>query len=203
MLEGIDSYIYSGLSFSTFTFDEVSLLCLKYQTSIFFKKRYLKKIKENLLRNPNNCLDVNTIQYYIHSIIKSIENATLFLTNDKKIIKLLNKYLKKDVSYSSYFKIIDLSDESKMKNVCFMIPKRSDVEKYRYLMSYFKNYQVVYLEDMVNEVKEETSFETIFDKIKLNMLKDNETEIYFIRFDMYSNIASAYAYDLNKIAIVL
>ena len=203
MLEGIDSYIYTGLSFSTFSFDEASLLCLKYELSRFRKKKYLKKLKEVLLTNPNNCLDANTINYYVHSVIKSINDTTLFLTTNPKIIKLLKKFLKKDVSYSSYFKIIDLSEEIKMKKACFMIPKRSDLDKYSYLISYFKNYEVVYLEDMVNEIQEATCIDTIFDKIKLSMLKDNDSEIYFIRFDMYSNIASSYAYDLNKIAIVL
>ena len=44
MLETIDSYIYIGVSFSTFKFDEVSLLCLKYGLSKFRKKKYYKKI---------------------------------------------------------------------------------------------------------------------------------------------------------------
>ena len=88
MLETIDSYIYIGVSFSTFKFDEVSLLCLKYGLSKFRKKKYFNKIKEELRKTKYSFVNDSIISYYIHSTLLSLSNSSLIISPSKKEIKL-------------------------------------------------------------------------------------------------------------------
>lgn len=203
MLETIDSYIYIGVSFSTFKFDEVSLLCLKYGLSKFRKKKYFNKIKEELSKTKYSFVNDSIISYYIHSTLLSLSNSSLIISPSKKEIKLSSKYLRRDVAYSSYFKIIDLSLEIKKRNACFVLEKKDDIKRYKFLISDFLNHKVIIIEDIIKEISEKTNSETIFDEIKLKILQDNDSEVYFLDIDIFSNLISDFVFNLNKIAIIL
>ncbi|MDD7735355.1 MAG: hypothetical protein SOW55_00930 [Bacilli bacterium] len=203
MLETIDSYIYIGVSFSTFKFDEVSLLCLKYGLSKFRKKKYFNKIKEELSKTKYSFVNDSIISYYIHSTLLSLSNSSLIISPSKKEIKLSSKYLRRDVAYSSSFKIIDLSLEIKKRNACFILEKKDDIKRYKFLISDFLNHKVIIIEDIIKEISEKTNSETIFDEIKLKILQDNDSEVYFLDIDIFSNLISDFVFNLNKIAIIL
>lgn len=204
MLDTLDSYIYTGVSFSTFSFDEVSLLCLKYILSKFRKKKYFSLIKEQLNNNPYIFdYDDNSINYFIHNILISLENASLIISPTKEEIKLSTKYLKRDINYSSSFKIIDLSNESKLKKACFVLKERKDAKRLNYLITDFNNYNIIYLEDIIKETKENVNSETLIDEIKLKILQDNDSELFFVFIDIFTNIISDFIYNLNKISINL
>ena len=203
MLETIDSYIYIGVSFSTFKFDEVSLLCLKYGLSKFRKKKYFNKIKEELSKTKYSFVNDSIISYYIHSTLLSLSNSSLIISPSKKEIKLSSKYLRRDVAYSSSFKIIDLSLEIKKRNACFILGKKDDIKRYKFLISDCLNHKVIIIEDIIKEISEKTNSETIFDEIKLKILQDNDSEVYFLDIDIFSNLISDFVFNLNKIAIIL
>lgn len=203
MLETIDSYIYIRVSFSTFKFDEVSLLCLKYGLSKFRKKKYFNKIKEELSKTKYSFVNDSIISYYIHSTLLSLSNSSLIISPSKKEIKLSSKYLRRDVAYSSSFKIIDLSLEIKKRNACFILEKKDDIKRYKFLISDFLNHKVIIIEDIIKEISEKTNSETIFDEIKLKILQDNDSEVYFLDIDIFSNLISDFVFNLNKIAIIL
>lgn len=203
MLETIDSYIYIGVSFSTFKFDEVSLLCLKYGLSKFRKNKYFNKIKEELSKTKYSFVNDSIISYYIHSTLLSLSNSSLIISPSKKEIKLSSKYLRRDVAYSSSFKIIDLSLEIKKRNACFILEKKDDIKRYKFLISDFLNHKVIIIEDIIKEISEKTNSETIFDEIKLKILQDNDSEVYFLDIDIFSNLISDFVFNLNKIAIIL
>ena len=203
MLETIDSYIYIGVSFSTFKFDEVSLLCLKYGLSKFRKKKYFNKIKEELSKTKYSFVNDSIISYYIHSTLLSLSNSSLIISPSKKEVKLSSKYLRRDVAYSSSFKIIDLSLEIKKRNACFVLEKKDDIKRYKFLISDFLNHKVIIIEDIIKEISEKTNSETIFDEIKLKILQDNDSEVYFLDIDIFSNLISDFVFNLNKIAIIL
>ena len=203
MLETIDSYIYIGVSFSTFKFDEVSLLCLKYGLSKFRKKKYFNKIKEELSKTKYSFVNDSIISYYIHSTLLSLSNSSLIISPSKKEVKLSSKYLRRDVAYSSSFKIIDLSLEIKKRNACFVLEKKDDIKRYKFLISDFLNHKVIIIEDIIKEISEKTNSETVFDEIKLKILQDNDSEVYFLDIDIFSNLISDFVFNLNKIAIIL
>ena len=203
MLETIDSYIYIGVSFSTFKFDELSLLCLKYGLSKFRKKKYYKKIEDELNKTKYSFINESIISYYIHSTLQSLENSSLIISPSKKEIKLATKYSNKEIAYSSSFKIIDLSFEIKQKNACFIFENREDLKRYDYLVSDFVEHKIIILEDILKEISEKTNSETIFDEIKLKILQDNDSEVYFLDIGLFSNLISNFIYTLNKISIIL
>lgn len=203
MIQTLDSYIYTGLSFSTFSFDRISLLCIRYCLARFTKKRYYSLISKYLKNKNYFEVDDNSLNYYIHSILRSLDSATLLLTTNKKEVKLAKKYLKKDVCYSSPFKIIDLSQESKFKNVCFILLNKEEKTRYRILVSCFSQVKFIFLDDIINCLKNSNIDETIYDQIKIKILQDNDSEVFFVDIDIFTNIACEFIYLLNKIAISL
>ena len=203
MIQTLDSYIYTGVSFSTFSFDRISLLCIRYSLARFTKKRYYSLIRKYLENKSYFEVDDNSLNYYIHNILRSLENATLLLTTSKKEVKLAKKYLKKEVCYSSPFKIIDLSLESKSKSACFVLSSKEEQTRYRILVSCFSKVNFIFLDDIINSLKNSNNDETIYDQIKIKILQDNESEVFFVNIDVFSNIACEFIYTLNKIAISL
>lgn len=203
MFERIDSYIYTGLSFFTFDLDQISLLCLRYLLSRFFKNKYLTQIKHALKDNSLNCIKPEMLNYYIYSILESAKNASLFIINNKKELKILKKYLSREPNFCNYFKIIDLSDEIKLKKVTFIFNFEQEYNKHKFLTYYFNDYQIINLEILIKQLKSETLYETIFDLIKLKLLQDDQTEVYFIKNGIYANIIANYIYELNRVAIII
>lgn len=203
MIQTLDSYIYTGASFSTFVFDEVSLLCVKFSLSRFRKKKYYSLIKKKLLDSQYVINDDRAINYFIHTILLSLSNATLILTTEKKKMRLANKYLNREGLYAPLFKIVDLSNEVTSQNVCFVLKCRNDLRKYQHLVDHFKNKNTIILEDVINEINDKTNSETLYDEIRLKILQDNNSEIFFINMDIFSNFVSDFVYSLNKISIII
>ncbi len=203
MIQALDSYIYTGVSFSTFSFDLISSLCIRYSLAKFTKKRYYSLIYKYLKNKNYFEVNDNSINYFIHNILRSLESATLLLTTNKKEVKLAKKYLKKEVCYSSPFKIIDLSLESKSKNACFILSSKEEQTRYRILISCFSKVKFIFLDDIIDSLKKSNIDETIYDKIKIKILQDNDSEVFFVSIDIFTNIACEFVYSLNKIAIGL
>ncbi len=203
MIQTLDSYIYTGASFSTFVFDEVSLLCVKYSLSRFRKKKYYSLIKKKVMDIHYVINDERTINYFIHTILLSLSNATLILTTDKKKMRLANKYLDREGLFAPLFKVVDLSNEITSQNVCFVLRSRNDIRKYQHLFDRFKNKNTIILEEIINEINDKTNSETIYDEIRLKILQDNNSEIFFINMDIFSNFVSDFVYSLNKISIII
>lgn len=203
MIQTLDSYIYTGVSFSTFSFDRISLLCVRYSLARFTKKRYYSLICKYLKNKNYFAIDDNSVNYYIHNILRGLNNATLLLTTNKKDVRLVKKYLKKDICYSSPFKIIDLSSEAKSKNACFILLNKEETIRYRILISCFSKVKFIFLNDIIESLKNSNSNETIYDQIKIKILQDNDSEIFFVNIDIFTNVACEFVYSLNKIVIGL
>ena len=204
MLQKIESYIYTGVSFSTFTFDEVSLLCVKYSLSSFLKFKYFSKIKSILIKsNYFSSINDSDVKYYIHSILQSLSSCSLLISLNQKEVKLASKFLKREIDYSSSFKIIDLSEEIKLKTACFIIENEEDKEKYEYVSYYFTKKKFIILNDIINKRKDNPNNEILIDDIKLKILQDDESEIFFVNINLFTNIINDFIYSLNRIAIHL
>ncbi len=203
MIQTLDSYIYTGLSFSTFSFDKISLLCVRYYLTRFNKKRYYTLICKNLKNKNYFAVDDNSVNYYIHNILRSLNSATLLLTTNKKDVRLAKKYLKKDICYSSPFKIIDLSSETKLKSACFILLNKEETIRYRILISCFSKVKFIFLNELIESLKNSNSEETIYDQIQIKILQDNDSEVFFVNIDIFTNVACEFVYSLNKIAIGL
>lgn len=203
MLETIDSYIYTGLSFSTFKFDKVSFLCLKYQLSKFRKRHYFKLIKKELISNPYYNINDAFIRYLIRSNINSLSTASLLIDPNKNEINLTRKLLKREVNYCSSIKIEDFSSEMKTKKAFFFLINENDLKKYDDIISSFDNKEIIYLEDLLLLIKNNNSGDTLIDEIKIKILQDMESEIFFTNIDIFSNIVNDFVFTLNKIAINL
>lgn len=203
MLETIDSYIYTGISFSTFSFDEASLLCVKYALSKFRKKKYRILLKDALIDAAVFYPDEGQIQYFLHGTLKALRDATLLLGTNKKEIRLAEKFLGREVPYSRAFKIIDLSSEIRMKKACFIVQNREGKHRYRYVIDYFDRYAVLDLETVRKGIVERTDSETFLDEIKIRILQDNDSEVFFVSAGILSNMVSDFLFSLNKIAIHL
>lgn len=203
MLETIDSYIYTGISFSTFSFDEASLLCVKYALSKFRKKKYRTLLKDALIDAAVFYPDEGQIQYFLHGTLKALRDATLLLGTDKKEIRLAEKFLGREVPYSRAFKIIDLSSEIRMKKACFIVQNREEKHRYRYVIDYFDRYAVLDLETVRKGIVERTDSETFLDEIKIRILQDNDSEVFFVSAGILSNMVADFLFSLNKIAIHL
>ena len=93
--------------------------------------------------------------------------------------------------------------EIKKRNACFILEKKDDIKRYKFLISDFLNHKVIIIEDIIKEISEKTNSETIFDEIKLKILQDNDSEVYFLDIDIFSNLISDFVFNLNKIAIIL
>lgn len=203
MLETIDSYIYTGISFSTFSFDEASLLCVKYALSKFRKKKYRILLKDALIDAAVFYPDEGQIQYFLHGTLKALRDATLLLGTNKKEIRLAEKFLGREVPYSRAFKIIDLSSEIRMKKACFIVQNREEKHRYRYVIDYFDRYAVLDLETVRKGIVERTDSETFLDEIKIRILQDNDSEVFFVSAGILSNMVADFLFSLNKIAIHL
>ena len=203
MLETIDSYIYTGISFSTFSFDEASLLCAKYALSKFRKKKYRTLLKDALIDAAVFYPDEGQIQYFLHGTLKALRDATLLLGTNKKEIRLAEKFLGREVPYSRAFKIIDLSSEIRMKKACFIVQNREEKNRYRYVIDYFDRYAVLDLETVRKGIVERTDSETFLDEIKIRILQDNDSEVFFVSAGILSNMVADFLFSLNKIAIHL
>lgn len=203
MLETIDSYIYTGISFSTFSFDEASLLCVKYALSKFRKKKYRILLKDALIDAAVFYPDEGQIQYFLHGTLKALRDATLLLGTNKKEIRLAEKFLGREVPYSRAFKIIDLSSEIRMKKACFIVQNREEKHRYRYVIDYFDRYAVLDLETVRKGIVERTDSETFLDEIKIRILQDNDSEVFFVSAGILSNMVADFLFSLNKIAIYL
>ncbi len=203
MLETIDSYIYTGISFSTFSFDEASLLCVKYALSKFRKKKYRTLLKDALIDAAVFYPDEGQIQYFLHGTLKALRDATLLLGTNKKEIRLAEKFLGREVPYSRAFKIIDLSSEIRMKKACFIVQNREEKHRYRYVIDYFDRYAVLDLETVRKGIVERTDSETFLDEIKIRILQDNDSEVFFVSAGILSNMVADFLFSLNKIAIHL
>lgn len=203
MLETIDSYIYTGISFSTFSFDEASLLCVKYALSKFRKKKYRTLLKDALIDAAVFYPDEGQIQYFLHGTLKALRDATLLLGTNKKEIRLAEKFLGREVPYSRAFKIIDLSSEIRMKKACFIVQNREEKHRYRYVIDYFDRYAVLDLETVRKGIIERTDSETFLDEIKIRILQDNDSEVFFVSAGILSNMVADFLFSLNKIAIHL
>lgn len=203
MLETIDSYIYTGISFSTFSFDEASLLCVKYALSKFRKKKYRTLLKDALIDAAVFYPDEGQIQYFLHGTLEALRDATLLLGTNKKEIRLAEKFLGREVPYSRAFKIIDLSSEIRMKKACFIVRNREEAHRYRYVIDYFDRYAVLDLETVRKGIIERTDSETFLDEIKIRILQDNDSEVFFVSAGILSNMVADFLFSLNKIAIHL
>ena len=203
MLETIDSYIYTGLSFSTFKFDKVSFLCLKYQLSKFRKRHYFKLIKKELISNPYYNINDASIRYLIKSNINSLSTASLLIDPNKNEINLTRKLLQREINYCSSIKIEDFSSEMKTKKAFFFLINENDLKKYDDIISSFENKEIIYLEDLLLLIKNNNSGDTLIDEIKIKILQDIESEIFFTNIDIFSNIVNDFVFTLNKIAINL
>ena len=203
MLETIDSYIYTGLSFSTFKFDKVSFLCLKYQLSKFRKRHYFKLIKKELISNPYYNINDASIRYLIKSNINSLSTSSLLIDPNKNEINLTRKLLQREINYCSSIKIEDFSSEMKTKKAFFFLINENDLKKYDDIISSFENKEIIYLEDLLLLIKNNNSGDTLIDEIKIKILQDIESEIFFTKIDILSNTVNDFVFTLNKIAVNL
>lgn len=199
MLDTLDSYIYTGVSFSTFLFDEVSFLSIKYSLSWFRKKHFIKLIKKSLMKNNHIQVDDQFIKYYIKSTINSLSNASLVVSPNEKEIKLAKKLLKKEITYVESFTIDDLSNEIKNQKATFYLNKKDDYYQYENIIKSFKEVDLIYLEDFIKE----NNYGSIIDEIRLKILQENDSEIFFTKIDIFSNMINDFVFTLNKIAINL
>jgi hypothetical protein len=136
-------------------------------------------------------------KYLAFQNMKALRNSNILISNDKKEIKLY-RYIKKkkDADVSEDFSIEDLPFDFHNKMVCLFINNNEDKEKYLYLFDYFKNVKVIELDELEKE-------NLIFDEIKGTILRDDESEIYFVGESIYANYIVSSAYTVNKIAINL
>ena len=204
MLEALESYIYTGISFSTFSFDKVSFWCLKYKLSFIRKLYYLYLIKKELSLDSSFQVNQYSINYFINATLNSLSNATLVLNPTREQLLLTKRYLKrKTILHSTPFKIVDLSSEIKIKPTCFILKNQDDYQKYVYIASNFKTVSYIYLDDILEEQKNKVNSESILDEIKLRILQDNNSEVFFIDLGFYTNLINDFIFSLNKIAINL
>lgn len=203
MLETIDSYIYTGLSFSTFKFDKVSFWCLKYQLSKLRKRHYLKLIKKELISNPYYNVNDASIRYLIKSNINSLSTSSLLIDPSEKEIKFTRKLLKREINYCIAINKKDFSSEMKTKKAFFFLTNKDDLQKYDEIILSFENKEILYLDDLLALIKNNDSGDTLIDEIKIKILQDMESEIFFTKIDILSNTVNDFVFTLNKIAINL
>ena len=103
----------------------------------------------------------------------------------------------KNALVTDAFEIEDMTLESLDLPITLVLKDESSQEKYSSLISKAKDVRFVYL----NNIREETNREIIFDAIKVKLLQD-ETDIYFIEEGMYANYIANFIFTLNKIAII-
>lgn len=201
MSEILKDYFYTGISFSTFFIDEGVFLCLKIESSkTFFGRMYYTSKLRNYLKNnseTDECL-IGNEKYLVYQNVSALHSSSVLFSTDKKAIKIYRK-LKNDKNalVTDAFEIEDMTLESLDLPITLVLKDESSQEKYSSLISKAKDVRFVYL----NNIREETNREIIFDAIKVKLLQD-ETDIYFIEEGMYANYIANFIFTLNKIAII-
>ena len=113
-------------------------------------------------------------------------------------IKIYSKLKKdKDALICDRFDLNDLTRESLEVPITLIIKNEESKEKYKELIGLAKEINFIFLEN----IKEETNREIIFDAIKVKVLQ-YETDIFFIEEGMYANYIANSIFNLNKIAII-
>ena len=201
MSEVLKDYFYTGISFSSFYIDEGVFLCLKIENSktIFGKWRNTLKLRNYLKNNEetDECL-IGNEKYLVYQNITALHSSSVLFSKDRKAISLYCKVKNdKEALVSEGFNIDDLTPENLDEPITLVIKNEASKEKYSDLISKGKDVRFVYLEN----IREETNRDIIFDAIKVKLLQD-ETEIYFIEEGMYANYIANFIFTLNKIAII-
>jgi hypothetical protein len=195
MKEDLKNYLYSGVSFSTYKFDELSLLCAKYKLS-FFKFAPYKKIKSILYKDYKDITKIE-LKYFIGKNINALYNSSVLIPSNEKEESVYSKIIYPRNSLEvSPLKSSDLPLEITSKKACFIIDKdkKNQIEYYKNL---FKSSKIEYFDSYrkgrINEP---------IDKIGLFLLQD-DSDIYFVSAGYFTNIVVEQIFNLNKIAIVL
>lgn len=193
----LSDYLFSGLSFSTFKFDECAFMACKcYLTRFtFFRKKYYRIISKYIKDNDEED-EFRKVKYYINQVIKALRNSSILISTDKKEIKLYKKIKRKEeILISSGFKIDDLPHDAKLKPSCLIVSNNKERMKYSELINHYRSMSFISLEDLGNE-------DYIYDQIKVKLLQD-ESEIYFVGESIYANYIVDSICSVNKIAIHL
>lgn len=194
----LEDYLFSGLSFSTFKFDDASLLACKcyLMRFEFFKKKYYRALHQLFSGTNIDDLDYRKEKYYIAQIVKALKNSSILISEDPKEIKIYKKIRKNANSITSNdLSIDDLPIETKNKKACLIVEKDEDRMKYQDIINEFRNIHFIVLDKIEDE-----SF--IYDQIKVKILQD-ESDIYFVGKSFYANYIANSIYDVNLIAIHL
>lgn len=193
----LEDYLFSGLSFSTFKFDEATLLACKCYLMKFeiFRRRYYKALHQ-IIGSNNDDLGFRKEKYYIAQIIKALRNSSILVSADPKEIKIYKKIKSNpNVLVANDLCVEDLPLETKGKKACLIIEKDEDRMKYKDIINEFRNIHFIVLDEI-----EDNNF--IYDQIKVKILQD-ESDIYFVGKSIYSNYIVNSIYDVNLIAIHL
>ena len=195
----LKDYLFTGVSFSTFKFDKLTVLSCKYvNTKInILKKYYLKKIYFSLYNEkPKKDNSFQPEKYISYQTMKALNNSSILISNNPKEIRFYKHFKKnKNIVISKPFDLADLPlGASKMK-ACLFLNNKEEENLYNELINTFPNIKILYIEDLEKE-------DYVFDQIKVNILQD-DSEIYFASPSIYSNYIINSAYSVNKIAIHL
>ena len=80
---------------------------------------------------------------------------------------------------------------------------KDDLQKYDEIILSFENKEILYLDDLLALIKNNDSGDTLIDEIKIKILQDMESEIFFTKIDILSNTVNDFVFTLNKIAVNL
>ncbi len=197
----LKDYFYTGISFSSYFIDEGVFLCLKVENSKnpITKCLSLLKLKKYLKNHSDTdeCL-VGNEKYLVYQNMVALNNASVLFSTNNEHIKLYRKLKgNKEAIVCDKFSINDLTEENLDYPLTIIIYSEKSKNKYEDIISKGKDVRFVYLEN----IKDETNREIIFDAIKVKLLQD-ETELYIIEEGMYANYIANFIFTLNKIAII-
>lgn len=196
----LKDYLYNGLSFSTFKFDEASFYALKYvESKLFFvKNRYKRKLIEILEEEfPSAKITNNIINYYAFQTKVAITNSSLLFSNNKQNMNLYKRIKNNNCEIMNGFNNDDLPMEIFSKRITLIVKSKNKIKKYLGLTKLFQETNVIVLDEL--KVEKEV---LILDQIKLKLLQD-DNEIYFVEAGFYSNLIIDILYNQNKIGINL
>ena len=201
MSDILKDYLYTGISFSSFFIDEGVFLCLKVESAKNPVSKYINilKLRKYLNNHPDtdDCL-IGNENYLVYQNINSLSNASVLFSQNKEYNKIYSKLKKdKDALICDRFDLNDLTRESLEVPITLIIKNEESKEKYKELIGLAKEINFIFLEN----IKEETNREIIFDAIKVKVLQ-YETDIFFIEEGMYANYIANSIFNLNKIAII-
>jgi len=205
----IKGMLFDGMSFSTFKFDSLAILCCKYYLSFikFMKKKYLKEIYRSLNGKEMSAgADVASENHYISHVINALKESNVLFSKDKfeiflyKLVK--NKRdskddakVKRDIIVVEDFNLSDIPYNINTRSVCLVINNDNDKNKYKDLIKLIPDIKFVSLDD-------NTEGFVIFDVISTGSLRD-ESDIYFVAEGPYSNYIVNTYYNRDKIGINL